>query len=174
MTSLSEFEIDLRKAAIESAEFLRQKSAKLNEDDEYDEFYSGEREFVAECYRRLVAINDQYLNNILIEYYKPKRKERNPLPVYPDLVFHDSKSGRAAVEVKSVWFMPTDKEGLYKSDENRILDDYEKLRDSYKKFDSKIILVAFLGEPDEYRRNIFKQYVESLVHGKSNILVITC
>ena len=146
----------------------------MNEDDEYDEFYSGEREFVAECYRRLVAINDQYLNNILIEYYKPKRKERNPLPVYPDLVFHDSKSGRAAVEVKSVWFMPTDKEGLYKSDENRILDDYEKLRDSYKKFDSKIILVAFLGEPDEYRRNIFKQYVESLVHGKSNILVITC
>ena len=174
MTSLSEFETDLRKAAIESAEFLRQKSAKLNEDDEYDEFYSGEREFVAECYRRLISINDQYMNNILIEYYKPKRNERNPLPVYPDMVYHDSKNGRAAVEVKSVWFMPTDKEGLYKSDEYRIFDDYEKLRDSYKKFDSKILLVAFLGEPDEYRRNIFKQYVESLVNGNSNTMVITC
>ena len=174
MTALSEFETDLRKAAIESAEFLRQKSAKLNKDDEYAELYSGEREFVAECYRRLVSINDRYLSNILIEYYKPKRNERDPVPVYPDIVFHDSRSGRVAVEVKSVWFMPTDKEGLYKRDEERIFGDYEKLRDSYTKFDSKIMLVAFLGDPDEYRRNTFKQYVELLVHGNSSTTVITC
>lgn len=87
----------MRKAAIESAEFLRKKSAKLNKDDEYDELCSGEREFVAEWYRRLVSINDRYLSNILIEYYKPKRNERNPMPVYPDIVFHDSKSRRAAI-----------------------------------------------------------------------------
>ena len=157
----------MRKAAIESAEFLRKKSAKLNKDDEYDELYSGEREFVAECYRRLVSINDRYLSNILIEYYKPKRNERNPMPVCPDVVFRDSKSGRAAIEVKSVWFMPIKKEGLYKRDENRIFRDYEKLRDSYTKFDSKVMLVAFLGEPDKYHRNTFKQYVESLVLGNS-------
>ena len=174
MTALSEFETDLRKAAIESAEFLRQKSAKLNKDDDYAEYYSGEREFVAECYRRLISINDRYLSNILIEYYKPKRNERNPMPVYPDIVFHDSKNGRAAVEVKSVWFMPGRKEGLYKRDEDRICGDYEKLRDYYTKFDSKIMLVAFLGVPDKYRGDPFKQYVESLVHGNSLITVITC
>lgn len=140
MTSSSEFESDLRKAAMESAEFLRKKSAKLNKDDEYDELYSGEREFVAECYRRLVSINDRYLSNVLIEHYKPKRNERNPMPVYPDVVFHDSNSARAAIEVKSVWFMPIRKEGLYKRDEERIFGDYEKLRDSYTKLDSKIML----------------------------------
>lgn len=174
VATIIEFEGDLKKAATEAAKFLREKSVKLNEDEDYDEFFSGEREFVAECYRRLSLLNKSYPNNLLMEYYKPKRNERNPEFVYPDLVFHDSGSGRVAVEVKSVWFMPTKKDGLYKVDEDRIYEDYEKLRDRYNKFDSKILLVSFLGAPIDYHRNYFKQYVEELVHGNSNIGVITC
>ena len=79
-----------------------------------------------------------------------------------------------SIEVKSVWSIPTKKEGLYKRDEDRISGDYEKLRDFYTKFDSKIMLVTFLGYPNKYRRNTFKQFVELLVHKNSSIIVITC
>lgn len=143
MTSLSEFERDLRKVAIESANFMRRKSSKLNEERNFEELYSGEREFVAECYRRLVNLNEEYLHNLLIEYYKPQKNEKNPEPVFPDIVFHNSKSGRTAVEVKPVWHMPTRIDDLYQSDKDRILGDYEKLKDHYRRFDSKILLVPF-------------------------------
>ena len=61
MVSLSEFEIDLKKAAEEAAEFLRTKSERMSKSEDYDETYSGEREFVAECYRRLSLINKSYI-----------------------------------------------------------------------------------------------------------------
>ena len=174
MTSLVEFESDLRKAAQESAEFLREKNARLNKSEEYDESYSGEREFVAELYRVLSLLNKDYIQNLSIDYYRYKKKERVVEYVFPDIVFHDSKKERTAVEVKVVWFLQTRKDGLYKRDADRITRDYKKLRDRYSKFDRKIMLVAFLGSSEHYHRNNFKQYVEDLVHGNSNISVITC
>jgi hypothetical protein len=174
MVSLSEFEIDLKKAAEEAAEFLRTKSERMSKSEDYDETYSGEREFVAECYRRLSLINKSYIENLTVDYYRYKAKERVVEYIFPDIVFHDSKRGRAAVEVKAIWFMRTRDEGLYKRDKERITRDYKKLRDRYGKFDLKIMLVAFLGKPESYHRNKVKKYVEEVVHGNANIGVITC
>ena len=174
MTSLVEFEGDLKRAAEESAEFLRKKSARLNKSEYYDESYSGEREFVAEVYRMLSLLNKVYIQNLSIDYYRYKAKERVVEYVFPDIVFHDSNRGRAAVEVKVVWFLQTRIDGLYKRDEDRITRDYKKLRDRYVKFDSRTMLVAFLGRPEDYHRNKFRKYVEGLIHGNSNINVITC
>ena len=174
MVSLGEFSNDLKKAAEHAAEFLREKSARLNNSEEYEESYSGEREFVAELYRKLSILNKDYVQSLSIEYYRYKVRERVVEYVFPDIVFQDSKNGRAAVEVKAVWFLPTRNEGLYKKDVGRIKGDYKKLRDRYSKFDLKIMLVAFLGKPDDYHRNKFKQYIEGIVHGNSSISVVTC
>ena len=174
MVSLRQFEIDLKEAAEQAAKFLRAKSARMNGSGDYDESYSGEREFVTECYRRLWILNKRYIESLTIDYYRYKAKERIVEYVFPDIVFHDSKGGRAAVEVKAIWFMRTRDEGLYKRDKERIIRDYKKLRDRYSKFDLKIMLATFLGKPESYHKNKLKKYVEEVVHGNANINVITC
>lgn len=172
--NMSIFLSDLKDASVEAANFLRDKSKRLNKKKDLEELYSGEREFVAECYRRLVEKNEEYLLQLLIEYYKPARSEKSPSLVYPDLAFYSTDGSKTAVEVKPVWFLPTRIDDLYKADKDRISSDYKKLRDKYTKFDSKILLVPFLGDEVEYKRNKLRKYVESLVHKNSAIDIITC
>lgn len=96
---IANFVSDLKSAAIEAAKFLRKKSELLNKDPGFIDMYTGEREFVAECYRRLPRYNKVYPSRLLIEYYEPKRRERNPSPVYPDLAFHDINGIRTAAAI---------------------------------------------------------------------------
>ena len=102
----------------------------------------------------------------------PVREGKYTSVVHPDLVFRNSYGKRTAVEVKPVWDKLTDIDGLSKADKNRISDDYEKLRDNYSDFDSKVLLVPFLGEKDDYKPNIFRKFVKELVHGNSAIEII--
>ena len=168
---------DMKKVSAEAACALRTKSANANKRDRYKKYhgyYSSEAEFVAEVYRELVFLDKRYLDTLHINYYIPKPKQRSLLRVLPDIVQNSPNGGRTVVEVKAVWFTLEGGDGLYKVDSDRITKDYEKLRDKYKSFDYKILLVSFLGEPEDYHRNKFHSLVQELVHGKSSIEVITC
>lgn len=146
----------------------------MHKDKNFEGLFSGEHEFVAECYRRLVQRNRKYPSKVFIDYSKPVREEKNALVVHPDLIFRDNYGRRTAVKVKPVWDIPTDLDDLYQYDKDRISGDYEKLRVKYNEFESKVLLVPFLGEKKDYKRNTFKRSIESLAHGNSSIEVITC
>jgi hypothetical protein len=167
--------MELKRASKAAAEFLRDKNKSGSKDDgKYVPYFSSETELVAEIYRKLGEAVPTYPNSLFINYYKPKMKERNPPRVFPDMVFHERKGKRYAIEVKAVWFITTKTGGLYKRDKDRITRDYEKLRSKYKEFDNKIMLVGFLGEPEDYKEDKFYQSCSELIHKNSNIELITC
>lgn len=61
------FMLDIKKASIDAAKFLRGKSSKVHKDKNFEGLFSGEHEFVAECYRRLVQRNGKYPSKVFID-----------------------------------------------------------------------------------------------------------
>ncbi len=170
-----EFVKDLRQASLGAAKLLREKSARLNKEGVYaDSLYSSEAEFTAKVYRRLALLEENYINDIFVDYYRPKKTEKKPPRAEPDIVYHDRNGERIVVEIKVIVDLKKRDRGLIKGDKDNIIGDYEQLRDVYTKFDRKILLVAFLGDPGDYDEANFSSEVNKLVNGNSNVEVITC
>ncbi len=167
---------DLRRVSKDAGEFLREKSRYWNNKEGFtDDLYSSEHEFVAEVYRRLLESDEKaYSMNLFVDYYRPRKKDKTNPNLRPDLVFYDRNGNGTAVEVKTVIRWYENNQAIYAEDLYPIIEDYDKLKEEYSAFQNRVLLVAFLGDPEDYHRNKFAAEVNKLVHGNSSIEVITC
>lgn len=149
MKTTTNFEKDLIDSCASAAEFLRKKDEKynkLNKREGKDRLYSSEAQFVAEVYRLLVKKNECYRMNLFVNYLSPGKEERQD-KVIPDLVFRNGENQKSIVEVK----VPVDHrangspEPMAK-ERMEIESDYAKLKKYYKDFNSKFLVVAYLGD----------------------------
>ena len=120
-----------------------------------------------------------YRMNLFVNELSPEKEERQD-NVIPDLVYRKEGNQKSIVEVKipvdhraNGSPVPTAKE------KNEIESDYAKLKKYYKDFDSKILVVAYLGDsmlkgrikfPFEY----FSKWIHSKFQDTDKIKVIVC
>lgn len=178
----NKFENDLRECCECAASFLREKHRKYNDESGLkgnDRLYSGEREFVAEVYRLLIEKNISYRDKLFFEAIRPDRGEESG-KLIPDLVYRYGDLEKCVVEVKAPVNSRADgSEVPYKSDSNDIESDYEKIEKNYNQFDSKFLVVAYLGDPilesgEEFPLEDFEKLVKSEFPNKGKIKVIVC
>lgn len=164
---------NLIKSSVKAADFLREKNLELKGNGLESSYFSSEKEFVAEMYRLMIKANKKYRRSLLIDYHKPKKNDREFVSAHPDIAYYDSSGGRCAVEAKGVWYL-TAEGGPYQADVKRIMDDLDKLHNEWKDFESKVLIVAYLGDGDKYKRNRFQSAIEGLTQGDSGVSLIVC
>lgn len=178
----NKFEDELRESCKCAAKFLRGKHHGYNEEAGLkgkDRLYSSEREFVAEVYRLLIKGVPSYRDRLFIEGIRPDKGEDTG-KVTPDLVYRNGKHEKYVIEVKApVNSRANGSELPYESDQNDIQSDYEKLQRNYSQFDSKFLIIAFLGDPiaengKEFPLEDFKNWIHHVYPDKGNIKVIVC
>ena len=178
----NKFERDLRDSCKSAAEFLRIKHQKYNDENGFkgkERLYSGEREFVAEVYRLLIEMAPSYRDRLFIEAIRPERGEDSG-NVTPDLVYRNGHHEKSVIEVKAPVNSRADGSALpWKSDKTGFESDYEKLQDNYNRFDSKFLVIAYLGDPILENGNQFpledlEEWVHTKFQDKGKIKVIVC
>lgn len=178
----NKFENELRESCKCAAKFLRAKHQRYNEAAGLkgkDRLYSGEREFVAEVYRLLIEKDPLYRDKLFFEAIRPDKGE-NSGKLIPDLVYRNGKHDKCVMEVKAPVNNRADGAALpLKTDRDGIENDYEKLQDNYGQFDSKFLIVAYLGDPklksgDEFPLEGFKNWIHHVFPDKGKIKVIVC
>lgn len=182
MKTTTNFETDLRDSCASAVEFLRKKDEsynKLNKREGKDRLYSSEAQFVAEVYSLLVKKNKSYRMNLFVNELSPEKEERQD-NVIPDLVYRNRGNQKSIVEVKipvdhraNGSPVPTAKE------KNEIESDYTKLKKYYKDFDSKILVVAYLGDSIlkgriKFPFEDFSKWIHSKFQDTDKITVIVC
>ena len=150
MSMTTKFENDLRGSCKCAASFLREKHRKYNDESGLkgnDRLYSGEREFVAEVYRLLIEKDPFYRDKLFFEAIRPAKGEDSGRSI-PDLVYRNGKHEKCVLEVKAPVNNRADGTALpWKTDSDAIDSDYEKLQENYSQFDSKFLVIAYLGDP---------------------------
>lgn len=178
----NKFEGDLKDSCRSAAKFLRAKHQRYNEAAGLkgkDRLYSGEREFVAEVYRLLIEKDPLYRDKLFFEAIRPDKGE-NSGKLIPDLVYRNGKHDKCVMEVKAPVNNRADGAALpLKTDRDGIENDYEKLQDNYDQFDSKILIVAYLGDPilengNKFPIEDFEKSVKTEFPDKGKIKVIVC
>ena len=176
----SKFENDLRECCKATADFLRGKNVDYNKPRRKEErSYGGERELVAEVYRLLIGKNISYGDKLFFEAIRPDRGEESG-KLIPGLVYRDGNLEKCVMEVKaSVNNRANGSEVPWKTDREDIEDDYEKLKKNYDQFDSKFLIVAYLGDPiikngNEFPLQDFEKWVHENFPDKVKIKVIVC
>lgn len=178
----NKFENDLRESCKSAADFLRIKHKKYNDASglqEKDRLYSGEREFIAEVYRLLIERDPSYRDRLFVEAIRPDKGEDSG-KVIPDLVYRNGKHENSVIEVKAPVNSRADgSEFPWESDRKDIESDYEKLQKNYSQFDSKFLVVAYLGDPilengNEFPLSDFENWVNHEFPDKGKIKVIVC
>ena len=178
----SKFEDDLKESCKRAADFLRKKHQVYNDASGLqgnDRLYSSEREFVAEVYRLLICNDPSYRDKLFIEAIRPDKGEVTG-KVTPDLVYRNGKHERCVMEVKApVNNRANGSEVPWKTDRRGIESDYEKLEENYDQFDSKFLIVAYLGDPilengNEFPMEDFVKWVHGEFQDKGKIKVIVC
>lgn len=146
----NKFENDLKKGCKCAAEYLRKKHQRYNENSELkgkERLYSGEREFVAEVYRLLIEKEPSYRDKLFFEATGPGLGD-DKKKVTPDLVYRNGRSENFVIEVKAPVNNRANGSALpCITDSNAIERDYEKLKENYSQFDSKFLVIAYLGDP---------------------------
>lgn len=165
----SEFEIDLRESCGNTSYFLRKKHPRYNDAGELkrkDRLYSVEREFLAELYRLLICNDASDREKLFFEAIRPDSGEESR-KMTPDLVYRNGNLEKCVIEVNApVNNRAKGSEVPYKSDINDIESYYEKLEKNYNQFDSKFLLVAYLGDTilesgDEFSLEDFEKFVKA-------------
>ena len=178
----SEFENDLRESCECAASFLREKHRKYNDKaglEGPDRLYSGESEFVAEAYRLLIKKDPSYKDKLIVEAIRPDKGEVTRKEI-PDLVYRNRKREKNVIEAKApVNQRANGSELPKKMDEKYIRIDYEKLQHNYDQFDTKILIVAYLGDlifkgKKEFPLEKFKKRLHKNLPDKGTIKVIVC
>ena len=176
------FENDLRESCWNAAFFLRKKHQRYNDASELkgkNRLYSGEREFVDELYRLLICNDPSYREKLFFEAIRPDRGEESG-KLIPDLVYRNGNLEKCVMEVKApVNNRANSSEVPLKTDREDIEDDYEKLEKNYDQFDSKFLIVAYLGDPvikngNEFPLEDFEKWVLSEFPDNGKIKVIVC
>ena len=176
------FENDLRESCWNAAFFLRKKHQRYNDASELkgkNRLYSGEREFVAELYRLLIYNDSSYREKLFFEAIRPDRGEESG-KLIPDLVYRNGNLEKCVMEVKApVNNRANGSEVPWKTDRNGIESDYEKLEENYDQFDSKFLIIAYLGDPilengNEFPLEDFEKWVHSEFPDNGKIKVIVC
>jgi hypothetical protein len=109
--------------------------------------YSGEREFVAEVYRILIEMEPSYRDKLFSEATGPGMGD-DKKKVTPDLVYRNGRSENFMIELKAPANNRANGSALpWKTDSDAIDSDYEKLQENYSQFDSKFLVIAYLGDP---------------------------
>ena len=184
-----DFEKDLRDCCKNAASFLRSKNLEYNKkakEENMKESFPGEREFVSDVYMLLVKKNCSYRNSLFIDYLRPDKDEQIETKV-PDLVFRDDRGHKSVVEIKVVVNRLKDGHKPWKIDlegpngTGGIKGDYQKLKDNYKSFESKLQVVAYLGPylDDEDEKEFLRRFEKSIISElkakpNDNINVIVC
>ena len=178
----SKFEDDLKESCRRAADFLRKKHQRYNDASGLkgkDRLYSGEREFVAEVYRLLICNDPSYREKLFFEAIRPDRGEESG-KLIPDLVYRNGNLEKCVVEVKApVNSRANGSELPYKYDRDNIESDYKKLEENYNQFDTKFLIVAYLGDPilengNEFPLEDFEKWVQSEFPDEGKIKVIVC
>lgn len=176
----SKFENDLRECCKATADFLRGKNVDYNKPRRKEErSYGGERELVAEVYRLLIGKNISYGDKLFFEAIRLD-KGKNSGRLIPDLVYRNGNLEKCVMEVKAPENSRANGSELpYKSDMDNIKSDYEKLKENYTQFDTKFLIVAYLGDPilengNEFPVEDFEKRVHSEFPDKGKIKVIVC
>ena len=174
------FEKDLRDSCTAAAKFLREKNTEWNKGRKTKErSYSGEREFVAEVYRLLIEKDKSYLNTIFVDYLRPEEKEKNEKKM-PDLVYRNGVNEKSIVEIKTPVNSRADGDPRpWKGDFKVIAADYKKLNEHYLLFESKFLLVAYLGDPilksrKKFPLKNFRDWLKGKFPDTDKIKVIVC
>ena len=179
---ISKFENDLIECCESAASFLREKHRKYNDEaglEGNDRLYSGEREFVAELYRLLIEKDISNRDKLFFEAIRPDKGEISG-KLIPDLVYRNGTHEKCVMEVKAPVNNRADGSELpWKRDSEDIEGDYEKLKDNYDQFDTKYLIVAYLGDPvikggKEFPLEDFEKWVHSEFPDKGKIKVIVC
>ena len=182
MNMNNKFENDLRESCKIAADFLREKHRKYNDAAGLkgkERLYSSEHEFVAEVYRLLIGKYPPYRDKLFIESIRPDKGEDSG-KVIPDLVYRNGNLEKCVMEVKAPVNSRANGSALpWKTDREDIEDDYEKLQDNYSQFDSKFLIVAYLGDPEikdgiKFPLEDFERWVHSEFQDKGKIKVIVC
>ena len=178
----NKFENDLRECCESAASFLREKHRKYNDEaglEGNNRLYSGEREFVAELYRLLIKKDPPYMGKLFVEAIRPDKGEVTGKEI-PDLVYRNGNYEKCVIEVKSpVDYRADGSEVPKERDEKDIKSDYEKLQNIYDQFDTKFLIVAYLGDliikgKKEFPLEKFKKWVHKNFPDNGKIKVIVC
>ena len=186
MKTTTNFEKDLTESCASAAEFLREKNEfynDLNKREDGDRLYSSEAEFVAEVYHLLVEMDKSYRMHLFVNYLDPEKGERVERKI-PDLVYRNGQIGKSIVEVKA----PVDEDLFQSANEslnkkipefNLISDDYKKLKEHYLDFNTKFLVIAYLGDiklddGSEFPLVKFIESVRKEFKGTDEIKVIVC
>ena len=180
------FEKDLRESCTAAAKFLRGKNTEWNRSRETNErSYSGEREFVAELYRLMVEKDKSYQNTLFVDYLRPDEAEKDENAI-PDLVYRNGTNEKSVVEIKAPVNCRANGDpeplevDLYGSNkEGGINGDYLKLKKHYSKFQSKFLVIAYLGDimlenGKEFSLNGFSDWIHDNFPDTDKIKVIVC
>lgn len=178
----SEFENYLRESCECAASFLREKHRKYNDEAGLEgpyRLYSGESEFVAEEYRLLIKKDSSYKDKLIVEAIRPDKGEVTRKEI-PDLVYRNRKREKNVIEAKAPVNQRANGSELPKErDDEDIRNDYEKLQNIYDQFDTKFLIVAYLGDliikgEKEFPLEKFKEWVHQKFPDKGKIKVIVC
>jgi len=174
------FERDLKESCEEAADFLRKKLVKWKKKKSLEgkPIYSGEREFVCEVYRLLIERNVSYRGTLFVDYF-PDPKDRVARRL-PDMVFDDRSNNKSVVEFKVV--VDKRKKGpdrLWKKDKDGIKSDFEKMKMYKDSFKSKVIVVAYTGDPQDTNEKglpvkDFQNEISKSFHKTNKVSVIVC
>ena len=176
----SSFKRDLKESCEEAAGFLRKKLVEWKDQNSLQgaPIYSGEREFVCEVYRLLIKKNVSYRDTLFVDYF-PNPKDRVARRL-PDMVFNDRSNNKSVVEFKVV--VDKRKKGpdrLWKKDKEGIMSDFKKMKMYKDSFKSKVIVVAYTGDPQDTNERVlpvkdFKNEISKFPEKTNNISVIVC
>ena len=174
------FERDLKESCEEAADFLRKKLVKWKNRNSLQgaPIYSGEREFVCEVYRLLIKRNGSYRNTLFVDYF-PNPEDRVARRL-PDMVFDDGLNNKSVVEFKVV--VDKKKKGpdrLWKKDKDGIKSDFKKMKRYKDTFKSKVIVVAYTGDPQDTNEKglpvkNFQNEISKSFHKTNKVSVIVC
>ena len=177
---IASFERDLKESCEVAADFLRNKLFEWKKKNllEGEPIYSGEREFVCEIYRLLIERNVSYRDTLFVDYF-PDPKDRVARRL-PDMVFDDRSNNKSVVEFKVV--VDKRKKGpdrLWKKDKDGIKSDFEKMKMYKDSFKSKVIVVAYTGDPQDTNEKglpvkDFQNEISKSFHKTNKVSVIVC
>jgi hypothetical protein len=182
MSVTNKFQYEVEVASKYAADFLMEKHKRYtgsNGIKRNDRPYSGERESVAKVYRLLICNDPSYRKKLFFEAIRPDRGEESG-KLIPDLVYRNGNIEKCVMEVKAPLNSRANGSELpYKSDMDNIKRDYEKLKENYTQFDTKFLIVAYLGDPilengNEFPLEDFEKRVHSEFPDKGKIKVIAC
>ena len=182
MSVTNKFQYEVEVASKYAADFLTEKHEKYTGSNGIkgnDRPYSGERESVANVYRLLICNDPSYRKKLFFEAIRPDRGEESG-KLIPDLVYRNGNIEKCVMEVKAPLNSRANGSELpWKTDKEDIEDDYEKLQDNYGQFNTKFLIVAYLGDPVnkngiEFPLEDFENWVRHEFPDKGNIQGIVC